>query len=103
MESIIKGNIQEYIIKANNVIPPQQHGFTPGKSYSIELLLAMDDWTKAFNDHHSIDVLYFDFVEAFDSVPHNRLISKLQGFAISGKLLAWVRNFLVGRKQKVVL
>ena len=51
----------------------------------------------------STSCIIFDFAKVFDSVPHNCLISKLQGVGISGKLLAWVRNFLVGRKQKVVL
>ena len=63
----------------------------------------MNEWTKALDDSHSVDILYFDFVKEFDSVLHNRLISKMQGCGISGKLLAWVRNSLVGRKQKVVL
>jgi len=36
-------------------------------------------------------------------VPHNHLISKLQGCGISGHVLEWIRNFLIGRKQKVVL
>ena len=85
---------------ANNVIPPHQHGFTPGRSCSTQLLLAMNDCTKVLGDGHSVDTLYFDFAKAFDSVLHNRLISKLQGCGISGKLLAWVRNFL---EQKVVL
>ena len=48
-------------------------------------------------------MLYFDFQKAFDSVPHNRLLSKLQGCGISGRVLEWLRNFLVGRRQKVVL
>ena len=76
---------------ANNVISPQQHGFTRGRSYSTQLLLAMNDWTKAL---HSVDILYFDLVKAFDSVPCNRFIYKLQGCGISEKLLAWVRNVL---------
>lgn len=102
MESIIKDNIQEHLI-VNNVISPLQHGFTPGRSCSTQLLLAMNYWTKALNNGHCVDILYFDFAKAFDSVPHNRLISKLQGCGISGKLLAWVKSFLTGRKQKVVL
>ena len=102
LESIIKDNIQDHLM-TNNVILPHQHGFTPGRSCSTQLLLAMNDWTKALDDGHSVDILYFDFAKAFDSVPHNRLISKLQGCGISGKLLAWVKNFLVGRKQKVLL
>ena len=68
-----------------------------------QLLLVVDDWTKALDDDHSVDILYFNFAKAFNSVQHNHLISKLQGCGISGKLLTWVRNFLVGRKQKVVL
>ena len=89
--------------QANNIIPPQQHGFTSGRSCSTQLLLDMNDWTNALDAGHSVDILYFDFAKAFDSVPHNRLISKLQSCGISGNLLEWVRNFLVGRKQKVVL
>ena len=56
---------------ANNVISPQQHGFTRGRSYSTQLLLAMNDWTKAL---HSVDILYFGFAKAFDSVPRNHFI-----------------------------
>ena len=59
--------------------------------------------TKALEDGHSVDVLYFDFAKAFDSVPHNRLIAKLQGLGVSGRLLTWLKIFLVNRKQKVVL
>lgn len=42
LESIIRDNIQ----MANNVISPQQHGFTPGRSCSTQLLLAMDQSTR---------------------------------------------------------
>ena len=80
MESIIKDNIQEHL-QNNNVIPLEQHGFTPGRSCSTQLLLAINEWTKALDDGYSVDVLYFDFQKAFDSVPHNRLISKLPGCA----------------------
>ena len=52
---------------------------------------------------HSVDILHFDFAKAFNSVPHKRLISKLKGCGISGKLLRWVYKLLVGRRQKVVL
>jgi len=92
MESIIKDGI-----------PPQQHGFTSGRSCSTQLLLAMNDWTKALHTGHNIDIMYFDFAKAFDSVSHNRLISNLRSSGISGNLLEWIRNFLVGRKQKVIL
>ena len=94
--------MQEHIID-NNVIPPQQHGFTPGRSCSICLSLATDDWTKALDDGYSVDILYFDFAKAFNSVVRNCLISNLQGCGIFGKLLAWVRNFILWRESRKLL
>ena len=38
-----------------------------------------------------------------DSVPHNRLLTKLKAYGISRCLHDWIQNFLSGRKQRVVL
>ena len=50
-----------------------------------------------------MDVLYLDFSKAFNKVPIRRLLSKYAGLGIRGKLLAWVENWLTGRRQRVVL
>ena len=50
----------------------------------------------------AIDVIYLDYSKAFDSVPHYRLVKKLTGYGIGGKLLSWLTNFLQ-RLQRVVL
>ena len=50
-----------------------------------------------------IDTVYLDFGKAFDSVPHKRLIKKLEGYGIKGILLEWFKNFLNGRQQRVVI
>ena len=39
----------------------------------------------------------------FDSVPHKRLLVKLQAHGITGKLLNWIRAFLSDRRQRVVI
>ena len=85
------------MFKANNVIPPEKHRFSPGR-YTAELnfcWLSMNG-QKQPDDGYSVDVLYFNFQKAFDSVPRNHLISKLQGSGIAGHVLEWIRNFLVG-------
>ena len=46
-------------------------------------------------------IIYFDFSKAFDSVPHTRLLSKLQAYGVSGQLLKWFGSFLRGRRQCV--
>ena len=50
---------------------------------------------------HKVDVTLLDFIKAFDSVPHQRLLAKLKGYGIGGNLLNWLTHFIVGRKQRV--
>ena len=38
---------------------------------------------------------------AFDTVPHQRLLIKLEAYGIQGKVLEWIGQFLVGRRQRV--
>ena len=42
-----------------------------------------------------------DFKKAFDSVPHSRLISKLNALGVQGRILKWTAAFLTGRSQRV--
>ena len=46
-------------------------------------------------------MIYLDFKKAFDSVPHERLLLKLNGYGISGSILNWIRSFLEDRTQRV--
>jgi ribonuclease P/MRP protein subunit RPP40 len=47
--------------------------------------------------------IYLDFRKAFDTVPYQRLLKKLESYGIRGKLLKWITQFIVGRKQQVVI
>lgn len=47
------------------------------------------------------DVLLIDFSKAFDSVPHQRLLLKLNYYGITGNSLSWIENFLLDRTQYV--
>ena len=48
-----------------------------------------------------VDAVYLDFSKAFDTVPHNKLVHKLKGYGITGNVLQWISDFLIGRKQYV--
>ena len=49
----------------------------------------------------TVDTVYLDFNKAFDTVPHRRLIGKLEAYGIDGSLFSWICSFLMGRTQKV--
>ena len=80
-----------------------QHGFLKGKSCLTNLLEALDDWTAAYDERRPQDVFYLDFQKAFDSVPHLRLIYKLEKYEIRGRVLKWIEAFLSERKQRVCI
>ena len=73
------------------------------KACNTNLLETMDTLTKLLADKESFDLLLLDFAKAFDKVAHKRLNLKLSGYGICGKLLAWLKPFLSGRKQRVIL
>ena len=58
-----------------------------------EILQERDGWA---------DCIYLDFQKAFDSVPHNRLVAKLDRMAgVRGRVLEWIKAYLQGRWQRV--
>ena len=46
-------------------------------------------------------MLSTDFSKAFDSVPHQRLLKKMESLGITGNTLTWVKAFLSDRQQCV--
>jgi hypothetical protein len=102
MESIIRDNVLQHL-SHYSIVSSSQHGFTPGRSCSTQLVECFEDWLEAIDDGHSVDIIYLDFQKAFDSVPHQRLLMKMEALGISGNLLKWCSDFLHKRRQRVVL
>ena len=88
-------------MRVNNIFSKQQFGFIKGRSTVLQLLNVMDSWTMALDNGFSIDSIYLDFMKAFDTVPHKRLIYKLRMNGINPSILRWLEGFLTGRQQQV--
>ena len=88
-------------MKTNKLFTNEQHGFLPNRSCVTQLLLIINHWTKLLDEGNCIDSIYLDFSKAFDSVPHERLLLKLQKYGIRGKAAEWIRSFLTDRHQQV--
>ena len=90
----------EYL-ETKNLLTTAQHGFRSGRSCLTNLMYSHQSWTKYLDEKIPVDVIYFDFSKAFDTVPHKMLLNKIKSYGIGGKLLQWICNFLIGRTQRV--
>ena len=102
METIIKDQIVSYL-SANGLLSKEQHAFIARHSTVTNLLECVHDWSLSLHNRVPMDVIYFDFSHAFDSVVHSKLLIKLKSFGLDGLLLAWIGAFLAGRSQSVVV
>ncbi|KAK3889971.1 hypothetical protein Pcinc_006050, partial [Petrolisthes cinctipes] len=71
-------------LRANNLLCNQQHGFTSGKSTTTNLLEAMEIWTKALSHNLLVDIIFMDYVKAFDTDPYECLLAQLATLGIRG-------------------
>ena len=68
------------------------------------MLTLTDTIVGSFYVDKGIDIIYFDFAKAFDTVNHNLLPQKLKSYyKIEARLVKFLINYLQNRHQRVVL
>lgn len=100
LESIVTDSIRNYM-ETNSLFTKCQHGFRNNRSCVTQLLEVLNNFSSMIENKDCIDVIYLDFSKAFDTVPHQRLITKLKSYGIDGNILNWIADFLSNRSQRV--
>ena len=50
-----------------------------------------------------LDAIIIDFLKAFDLFPHDQLLKKIAASGVDSRVVIWIREFLIGRSQRVRL
>ena len=99
-EQFIKSHVLSFV---ESKLSADQHGFVNQKSCLSNILETVDTIVDLLEEGHPVDVFYFDFCKAFDSVPHYRLLTKLENYGITGPTLKIIENFLKDRTMRTVV
>ena len=68
----------ELFESCKHLIDSSQHGFLPKKSCTTQMIPFVDNLALGIQQKSRIDVIYFDFAKAFDSVNHDIILYKLK-------------------------
>ena len=90
-------------LESNNILTNLNHGFRKGYSCETQLLTTTHDFLTSFDSNKQVDIAILDFSKAFDTVPHDRLLQKLNHYGITGTLHNWLTTFLTQRQMTVVI
>ena len=101
MEQIILGQITRQVHGIQG-IRPSQHGFTKGRS-CLSNLSFYDQVIRLVDEGKAVDVVYLEFSKAFDMVSHSTLLGKLSACGLERYNHLWVKNWLEGRAQRVLM
>ena len=81
LEHIVHSHVMGYLDQ-NKLNSDAQHRFRKKRSCESQLILTIQDLANGLNNGEQIDAILLDFSKAFDKIPHQRLLEKLQHYGI---------------------
>ena len=72
-----------------------------GRDIRVKVITLCQDIATSSDNEDRINTYIVDFSKAFDLVLHGRLLTKIANLGVDSRAEVWIREFLLGRMQKV--
>ena len=97
-ERCIYDQIEKYF---DVILSKYQCGFRKGYSAQHCLISLIEKWKESVDNGGAFGALLTDLSKAFDCLPHDLLIAKLNAYGFDEKALKLIHSYLSNRKQRV--
>jgi ribonuclease HI len=97
MEKLVNSRLQQYLT-SHRLIDPHQSGFRMGHSTLDAVMRLESEVRTRFIQGDMVMAVFLDITQAFDSVWHYGVLSRVSSFGISGNLACFIRDFLANRR-----
>ena len=87
----------------HQILTDSQHGFRARRSWETQLLTLAVELISGLDKKQQHDLTILDFSKAFDRVPHQRLLKKLEHYGVQSSTHSWIKVFLTDRTQQVLV
>ncbi|KAF2352240.1 Reverse transcriptase domain [Trinorchestia longiramus] len=102
IERLLKVRITKHF-NDQNLITGTQHGFREKRICLTNLFDFFGEVNHIYDRTKAVNLVYLVFQKAFDKVPHERLMAKVEAHGIRCNYSQWIRNWFTGRTQRVVI
>ena len=97
-ERVIHEQLSEYL---DDMFNPFLAAFRKGYGCQTTLLRLLEDWRSALDKHEYVAAILMDLSKAFDCLPHNLLLAKLQAYGVSSDAVKLIESYLSDRSQQI--
>ena len=66
-------------------------------------VMFLEGVTKWVDEGSPVELIYLDLKKSFDKVPHQKLLLKLNAHSIRNGMINWIEQWLIDRRQRVVV
>ena len=84
----------------DKVLSKHQCGFRKGHSTQHSQIVFLEKWKESVGQGHVFGALLIELSKAFDCLPHNLLIAKLNAYGFDNKAVRFAYDYLTPCKQR---
>ena len=97
-ERILKGQMEGFF---KPILSSLLSGFREGYSTQHSLVRVIEEWRRSLDSSGIVGTILMDLSKAYDCIPHDLLITKLEAYGFHIKCLRLMYSYLTNRKQSV--